>query len=281
MIKSISCIVPIYGLTQNKNLQYFEELLESLFIAIPCLGDNFELIIVNDDRKRISRKLVLDICKKHRLQKYVVYEENIENRGQAFSRNIGASLAQSKYLHFIDQDDYISENYYTELITYVSEFDMYLFKPYFFMQKTGQIRKAYTYILKCLYVKSRTVKELWPLMLNNIAYSPGQVIISKDAYTRNGGFPVLSNKGSDDYGLFYHMVFDDNVSFIYMDAARFFYRVHSQQSSRNCNMNSSVCEFLQMVKPNSCKSRLIHFFKTKKYCTLFVKAFYILVFKRG
>lgn len=63
MIKSISCIVPIYGLTQNKNLQYFEELLESLFIAIPCLGDNFELIIVNDDRKRISRKLVLDICK--------------------------------------------------------------------------------------------------------------------------------------------------------------------------------------------------------------------------
>jgi glycosyltransferase involved in cell wall biosynthesis len=280
-MKSVSCIIPVYGLGKNDNMKYFEQLLRSLSAASEYLHDGFEIIVVNDDVENISKDGIVLLFEKCGLLECLKYVANETNRGQAYSRNVGAKIAVNEYLHFIDQDDYISSDFYLSLVKEESISDLYITRPFFFKQDNNKVVKAYSPILEYLYKKSRKLSELWILLIINIAYSPGQTLVSRKAFNEAGGFPILKNKGSDDYGLFYNFVFCGDYSLSYLRNSVFYYRTHSSQSSRNCDMNASVSEFLSMVTPSNLRTRLIHCLKKKKYLSYLVKLFYVIVYKRA
>ena len=220
------------------------------------------------------------LCSRYKLENYLIYHENDINKGQAYSRNVGASLASGKYLHFIDQDDYISDDFYASYMQQQGNADFYIALPYF--DKDGIIKQAYTEYLKNAYKNARYFSDLWYLLLSNIVYSPGQLIMSKSAYDSVGGFPVLEKKGADDFALFYKLVFSGkNYKVSFIPESSFYYRIHSQQNSKLSSTNDSACEFLSQVKPIGIKQNVVKIQKTRKWAGYLGKLFYITFFKRA
>ena len=276
----LSCIIPIYGLSSGENHRYFEDLLCAISIASAPLGDEFEMIVVNDDKDRISRQDIMALCKKHGIENKLVYKENVTNRGQAFSRNIGASIASGEYLHFIDQDDYISDNYYSEILKSGDETSIIISKPYF--SKDDEIKRAYTGLLQAAYRHAYYLKDLWYLLISNVVYSPGQMLMPKKYFDSVGGFPVLSHRGADDFALFYNLVFGgDKIPVKFNSESIFYYRIHSQQNSKLSSTNLSACEFLSTHRPANLKQQIVYDSKMKRWVGVLCKIFYVLYYKRA
>lgn len=279
-MKLISFIIPVYGLNKGKNYVYFEKLLQMVSKASKILNGAFELIIVNDDKAGISKESIKDSCSKYGLLECLIYHENDVNNGQAYSRNVGASLASGVYLHFIDQDDYISDNFYESFMNRQEKVDFYISLPYF--DKEGSKEKAYTVCLKSAYRNAKYISDVWYLLLSNLVYSPGQIIMSKQAFNSVNGFPDLKNRGADDFALFYKLVFSKKKYRVtLMDESKFCYRIHSQQNSKLSSTNISACEFLRTQNPQGIKQKIVFYQKTNKMVDWFGKLFYIIYFKRA
>ncbi len=75
---------------------------------------NFELILVNDGSTDSSEEIIYSFIDNYKDKiKYVA----TENHGVSAARNKGMSMAEGKYIAFVDADDYISEDYLEELFT--------------------------------------------------------------------------------------------------------------------------------------------------------------------
>lgn len=94
----VSIIVPVYNTEQ-----YVAEALESL---LNQTYKDIEIICINDGSTDNSLKIIEDFAKKDNRIK--VFSQ--ENKGLPATKNVGISLANGKYLNFVDSDDTISSN---------------------------------------------------------------------------------------------------------------------------------------------------------------------------
>ncbi len=94
MIK-VSVIVPVYN-TQ----QYLRDCLDSI---LQQTLDDIEIICIDDGSTDASLEILSEYA--NRFEQVSVYTE--ENAGQGAARNYGVSVAQGKYLCFVDSDDLI------------------------------------------------------------------------------------------------------------------------------------------------------------------------------
>ena len=95
----ISVIIPVYN---NEN--YFERCIKSV---IEQTYNNIEIIIINDYSIDNVESIIL---KYKELDKRIKYYKNTKNEGVGYTRNLGISKSQGKYLYFLDSDDYIEKN---------------------------------------------------------------------------------------------------------------------------------------------------------------------------
>lgn len=105
----ISIIVPVYGTEQ-----YLERCLNSL---LNQSYKNIEIIVVNDG----SPGNVAELMKSYENNSRIRFVNKQENHGLLRARVIGAGYAQGDYIAFVDSDDYVSFDYYRELITKAKE----------------------------------------------------------------------------------------------------------------------------------------------------------------
>ncbi len=91
---SISVITPVYNAEK-----YIAETIESVLAQT---FKDFEFIIIDDQSKDKTRKIVEDFARKDRRIKYFINEKNL---GIAGNRNRGLSLATGKYIAWQDADD--------------------------------------------------------------------------------------------------------------------------------------------------------------------------------
>ena len=90
----VSVIIPLHN---NAHI------LKSLIEAFECQTvsmENFELIIVNDSSDDDPGKVIKEYLDKD----YIVFLENKERKGAAFSRNVGIDVAKGKIIIFSDSD---------------------------------------------------------------------------------------------------------------------------------------------------------------------------------
>lgn len=114
----ISVIIPVYNTEK-----YIEKCLRSL--AKQTMQD-FEVIVVNDGSTDNSKKVIKDYMKSNKLD--IKYLEK-ENGGLASARNYGVEKALGKYIYFLDSDDYLDENLFSELEKYMDkDIDLIKFK---------------------------------------------------------------------------------------------------------------------------------------------------------
>ena len=113
-MKKVSIIIPIYN-----SEKYIKKCIDS--IIKQTMFSDIELILINDGSKDNSFKIIEEYSKEY--QNIKVY--NQENMGIAKTRNKGIKLANSKYIMFIDNDDWIEndyvEKYYKEIINTKSD----------------------------------------------------------------------------------------------------------------------------------------------------------------
>ena len=107
---TISFVIPVYNTGR-----YLERCVSSI-LTQGINEDLFEIIIINDGSTDCSAQIIKDLAKDRNFIKYI----DSENQGLGAARNKGLSIAQGKYIFFVDSDDYLFENSLTELFKYAA-----------------------------------------------------------------------------------------------------------------------------------------------------------------
>lgn len=100
----LSVIIPVYNAEK-----FLQATVESV---IAQDFDDFEVILVNDGSKDHSAELCDALAKAHK-QVVVIHKEN---GGVSSARNAGIDAAKGKYVTFIDADDKIGKNMFSDLL---------------------------------------------------------------------------------------------------------------------------------------------------------------------
>ena len=108
MVK-ISIIIPLYNAEK-----YIERCLNTLILQN---DSSFEVIIVNDGSKDngavVVERVIKDIPNFHLIHQ--------ENRGEAGARNTGLRNSHGEYVTFIDDDDYVADDYISKLMSFIEQ----------------------------------------------------------------------------------------------------------------------------------------------------------------
>ncbi len=99
MSSLVSVIIPYY-----KKEKYIEKTIKSI---LQQTYRKFELIIIDDENTKFSKKLLTNIKKKDKRIKLFF---NLKNLGAGRSRNKGMKIARGKFLAFCDSDDLWKKN---------------------------------------------------------------------------------------------------------------------------------------------------------------------------
>ena len=102
----LSIIVPVFN-----SDKYLEKCLQSILNQTEV---SFELIIINDGSSDNSLNIIQQQIKKDK--RIVLINNDSPSGNPGTPRNQGISIAKGKYIGFVDSDDWIDPNYYTELI---------------------------------------------------------------------------------------------------------------------------------------------------------------------
>lgn len=111
MSPRVSVIIPAYNVQR-----YLREAVDSVISQSIGFVDNIELIIVDDG----STDGTSQICEEYR-EKYpqnIIYIHK-KNTGVSSTRNVGLRKARAEYVHFLDADDILSKNFYSESISFL------------------------------------------------------------------------------------------------------------------------------------------------------------------
>ncbi len=177
----ISVIVPLYQ--GNKYIKQIIEMVEKGSYSM-------ELIFINDYPNEQVEELYSDKIK-------VRYFYNQENRGIHQSRILGVKKATGSYIHMLDQDDLIEDNFYKTQMETIQDADVVVCNGYY----RGK---------KLIFEKERTEinsKEFYTK--GNIIISPGQTLIKRDAISKEWLEDSLQNSGCDDWFLWILMVYNE------------------------------------------------------------------------
>lgn len=114
MKKIISIIIPIYN-----GKEYIKRLFNSI---LNQTYKDYEVIFINDGSTDNSLQLLIELSKKYSFVKII----NQKNKGRSESRNVGVKKSIGEYITFVDQDDYISEEFLKQMIDNIDDNDILL-----------------------------------------------------------------------------------------------------------------------------------------------------------
>lgn len=193
----ISVIIPIYHGQQyiGKQIQQIEKAALRLCDSGKEHGADIELLFVNDaPDDPFAEDFYSDIV--------IVRAMNTDrNRGIHGARVWGISQAKGEYVHFLDQDDEISPEFYKSQLTAIGDADAVYCRGYSDRREIYDTDRVFeTSVLR------ENILDRAPMI------SPGQALIRKRAIPGFWKENILSHSGSDDFMLWLCMT-AENRSF--------------------------------------------------------------------
>jgi teichuronic acid biosynthesis glycosyltransferase TuaG len=176
----IDVIIPVYN---------SEKTIVKAINSILSQSIDVEKIIVVDDCSIDNTKTIIN-----RMQKdysTILYKKNTLNLGAGNSRNIGLTLSKSRYVAFLDSDDYWNENHLMELSKSLEEnkWAIFAYSNYkYYLTKSNKYSN-------CSKFKER---HNYKLQLRSTLISTPSVLIDK---SRSGSFSFISRRTGQDYAL--------------------------------------------------------------------------------
>jgi glycosyltransferase involved in cell wall biosynthesis len=145
---------------------------------------NLEIIIVVDSPDTDFNLLCQPYINGQRIS--YVFIRNSKNLGVAASRNKGFEISNGDFLLFIDQDDEISKNFFLEFLKNTNK-DLIVVNALLITPKNHFL---------WFYITPKI--NLYNLIMKSLIRSPGQVILKRTHFPKEG-FPLpKTNFGSDD-----------------------------------------------------------------------------------
>ena len=102
MNNKVDIIIPAYN-----SQKYISKTIKSVFRQT---YKNWKLIIIDDASTDDTKKILETIYKKNKDKKKIIILKNNINMGQAISRNRGLKYSKSKFVTFLDSDDFWDKN---------------------------------------------------------------------------------------------------------------------------------------------------------------------------
>lgn len=245
MIK-ISIVIPVYN-----SEKYIGRCLDSI---LSSTFKDYEILIMNDGSTDNS----LNICKSYQNK----YKDKIriythENQGVALTRNDGIKKANGKYIMFIDNDDYITDDYLETYYKAIKDYDV-VYGGYERVDSKGKV--------------------LNKVSLNNTQWAPYQIIspwakIYKLSFIKDNNIEFLnSNIGEDIYFNLQVLSLTDNIDIINDTSYKWFYNDKSISNTVHKKVNKDLqFEYLlnmtyDKIKELNNNSKLTEYFFIKTVC---------------
>ena len=102
MNNQVDIIIPVYN-----SQKYISKTIKSVFRQT---YKNWKLIIIDDASTDDTKKILEEIYKKIKYGRKIAILKNNINKGQALSRNRGLKYSKSKFVTFLDSDDFWDKN---------------------------------------------------------------------------------------------------------------------------------------------------------------------------
>lgn len=220
----LSVVIPYY-----KGKEFIECTIKSLITSLKQSKINYEIIVVNDSPNENINDLI-------NYDPNIRVINNTNNKGIAYSRNVGKQASNYEYILFIDQDDWVGEDFFKEAYIYINKgYDMILFN--YNIVKEKKIKRNYNLLFK-YYFNFITAKSL--IKYGNLFRTTGQVVLRKNIV---GNFINTSIMGSDDAYLYIDLFSNkDQLRLKYVTKPLFYYRLHSDNYTKKTNFHASSLE---------------------------------------
>ena len=186
-MKKVSVIIPLYH-----GIKYVDKLLEMMNQNYKRLSKNhdMEVIFIKDSEEDFDRNIFFD--KSTDLSVKLLL--NNKNYGIQYSRVKGIQNASGDYVHMLDQDDEITEDFMENALNKIGKADVLVCNGKKQFSDYQQYKVLYKY-----YFMQWTVKHKWfYTKFSCRILSPGQCLINKDAIPSAWMDNILKNSGVDD-----------------------------------------------------------------------------------
>ncbi|WP_426484146.1 glycosyltransferase family 2 protein [Flavobacterium sp. 2] len=214
----------------------------------------FEIILVIDsieDSLEISSKIKKEYANSKVDLNIHINEKNI---GVSESRNIGLQKSKFNYFTIIDQDDYVLQNYFTEIEANLDGlYSAYVINGY--IKYESENREIPIYFFKPKF----TFKSI--LNKNTLIYTPGLIIFDSKFVSKSNFFIETSKqyKGCDDWAAYLNLLYKGNCNYKYIKSKIFIYLMHSDNYSNKIdemiNSSISVLDYLSKLEALNFKSK--------------------------
>lgn len=242
--KKISVIIPLYN-----GKKYLPNIMTMLAQNLEEGDGSFriELILINDSpNEEINCD---DICHSNEIP--VTLLTNQENKGIHYSRVRGLSHASGEYIYFFDQDDRITNNFFSSQVQRLRERDDVI------VANGIAEYESYSKLLYRYRIMQWTVKSIWfYIKFDCRIISPGQCLIKRNSIPEIWKNNILKQNGADDYFLWLVMLsrgrkFGINRELLYTHR----YTAANASSDKD-SMRKSVEEMLSVIRPVLGNSRV-------------------------
>ena len=115
MNNQVDIIIPVYN-----SQKFINKTIKSVFRQT---YKKWKIIIIDDASTDNTIKLVEKIRKKYKERRKIVILKNNINSGQAFSRNRGLKYSKSKFVTFLDSDDFWDKNKLKKQINFMLKYN--------------------------------------------------------------------------------------------------------------------------------------------------------------
>ncbi|EGC83920.1 glycosyltransferase family 2 protein [Anaerococcus hydrogenalis] len=109
MEKKLTIIIPVYN--RESTIEQTIESIENQTIK------DFEILTVDDGSSDNSKNVIKKLMEKYRNIRYI-YQENA---GVSSARNTGIKNAKTKYISFLDSDDFYEEKFVEKMLNKIEE----------------------------------------------------------------------------------------------------------------------------------------------------------------
>ncbi|CAA9203642.1 Undecaprenyl-phosphate 4-deoxy-4-formamido-L-arabinose transferase [Flavobacterium bizetiae] len=218
MSKLVSVIVPCYN-----QAQYLDECLQSV---IRQTYATWECIIVNDGSSDNTSEIINKWIEKDSRFKFV----SKQNGGVCQARNLGASITKGFYLLPLDADDYISENYISELIKNIeiNNYKIVYGRAFFFGERNEEFQLE-------------NVIQVKDLLQYNRIHCSG--LFKRDDFFLIGGYDEKMKFGFEDWEFWINMLKDGGQA-IKIENCFLYYRI--KENSRSTEIDKNQIKTQQM-----------------------------------
>lgn len=239
MIKKASVIIPLYN-----GISYVEKLLLLLKKNYKNLSSthDMEVIFIKDSTESFDENLF----KKYADTMPVKLLLNDKNYGIQYSRIKGVQHATGDYIHMLDQDDEVSDDFIENALNKIGSADVLVCNGK--QQCMGYDKILYKYAFM-----QWTVKYKWfYTKFSGRILSPGHCLIKKTSIPKTWMEHILVNSGVDDTFLWLLML-SNGCKFKIDRSIRYIHHHTGVNLSANDEkMKSSLLEMIVICKKTSC-----------------------------